>query len=481
MDNEKCPLSVLCTSRRQFLGGTGAGLLGYAISSSTGVLSAAEESQLSTAPRVNTQTRPKIGVIFSHITPDEPTWPYKGYDYEGRKKQLSGMLTEACPDIKFEFHTAMNAEEGQSAIKAMADVDGLVAYPVGIWTGVPAVVARAGKPAILVDDLYAGTGEFIEVRAQALREQLPVVAVASSDFHDVVKAIRTFEAIKRIQGARILDVNEEELKEISPIKTSTGIEVERLTFAELNSYYEKADEGQAAQWAEKWMRGAKKVVEPTREEVIKSGKMHLALVAVMKDRAAEAITIDCLGGFYGGKLPAYPCLSFHTLNNEGHIGACEADLNSTVTMIMMKHLVSRPGMISDPVFDLPKRQIIYAHCVAPNRVYGSQGTANPYILRSHAEDNRGAAVQSLLPLGQVVTTVQTNVMEKAIVVHSGKTVADIDDPKGCRTKLATEVNAQKILDNWRWGWHRVTFYGDWRQDVKNLATLMQFRLYEEDV
>ena len=37
------------------------------------------------------------------------------------------------------------------------------------------------------------------------------------------------------------------------------------------------------------------------------------------------------------------------------------------------------------------------------------------------------------------------------------------------------------LHNWRWGWHRVTFYGDYRKDVKNLATLMGFQVYEEDV
>ena len=481
MEKKDCPLSVLCTSRRNFLGGAGAGLLGYALSSSAHLLSAAQAPPAGAGVPGMKLPKPKIGVIFSHITPEKPSWPYKGYDYEGRKKQLAAQLQEACPNCDLVFDTAMNAEEAQTAVKKMADADGLVSYLVGIWTGAATVIVHSGKPVILVDDLYAGSGEFIGVHAQALREQLPVVAVASSDFRDVVKAIQILEAIKRIQRARILDVNEHEVKLIEPIKTSTGIEVQRLTFAELNSYYDKADEGEAAGWADRWIRGAQKVVEPTRDEIIKSGKMHLAISALMKDRSAEAVTIDCLGGFYSGKLPAYPCLSFHTLNNHGLVGACEADLNSTVTMIMMKHLVSRPGMISDPVFDISKSRIIYAHCVAPNKVYGPDGPTNPYLIRSHAEDNKGAALQSLLPLGQTVTTVQTNIGEKAMVVHSGKTVANIDEPKACRTKLAAEVNAQKILDNWRWGWHRVTFYGDWRKDVKNLATLMQFKLYEEDV
>ena len=71
-------------------------------------------------------------------------------------------------------------------------------------------------------------------------------------------------------------------------------------------------------------------------------------------------------------------------------------------------------------------------------------------------------MQSLLPLGETVTTIQINAKEKALMMHSGKTVANIDDDKACRTKLATEANVEKIR-TYRWGWHRVTFFGNWRK------------------
>jgi len=457
------------------------GLLGYALSSPGELLLAATAQEASAPVPALATPKAKVGLVFSHISPDTPTWPYKGYDYEARKKELEAKLRKACGNTDFAAGTAMNAEQARELLKQMGEVDGFVSYPVGIWTGVLDVVTHSGKPVVLVDDLYAGSGEFIGVYAGAVRENLPVVGVSSSDFQDVAKAVRLFEAVKGIQNARILDVADNEIKEASPIKDATGIDVQQISFADLDTYYQKADEKEAARWADQWIRGARKVVEPTREEMIKSGKMHLAISALMKERTAEAVTIDCLTGFYGGKLNAYPCLSFHQLNNYGLVGACEADLNSTVTMIMIRHLASRPGFISDPVFDLPKNQIIYAHCVAPNKVYGPKGVSNPYILRSHAEDGKGAVVQSLMPVGQVVTTVEANVREKALVVHTGKTVANIDEPKACRTKLATQANVDKILSNWRWGWHRVTFYGDWRKDVKNLATLMRFKVYEEDV
>jgi len=45
--------------------------------------------------------------------------------------------------------------------------------------------------------------------------------------------------------------------------------------------------------------------------------MYLGMKEVLKNYGANAITINCLGGFYGGHIHAYPCLGFHELANEG--------------------------------------------------------------------------------------------------------------------------------------------------------------------
>lgn len=482
MDKRTCPFAGLCTTRRSFLAGTGMGLLGYALASPAEILIGAMSEEPSALTPDLPIPKAKVGLVFSHQPPERPTWPYRGYDYEGRKKQLEAKLREACPHMDFSTATAMDAQQARDFTQHAGDVDGFVAYPVGIWTGAVNVVVHSGKPVVLVDDLYAGSGEFISEYARAVREKLPVVGVASSDFKDVARAVRLFEVMKGIRNAKIVDVAEGDISDQSAqVKEATGIEVLKVSSDEFHLYYQKADEKEATRWAEKWMKGAKKVVEPSRTEIIQSGKMHLAITAAMKDRAAEAVTIDCLTLLYGGKLPAYPCLSFFQLNNDGLIGACEADLNSAATMVMMRHLARRPGFISDPVFDSAKSQIIYAHCVAPSKAFGPKGTSNSYVIRSHSEDRKGAVVQSFLPLGETVTTVEANAAEKALVVHTAKTVANIDEEKACRTKLAATANIEKIMSNWRWGWHRVTFYGEWRKDVKNLATLMGLQFYEEDV
>lgn len=104
-------------------------------------------------------------------------------------------------------------------------------------------------------------------------------------------------------------------------------------------------------------------------------------------------------------------------------------------------------------------------------MFGPRVKTNPYIIRSHAEDAKGALVRSLMPLGETVTTLEIDVIGKRMVIHTGKTVANVDEPKACRTKLAAKTDAQNILNELDMGWHRVTVYGDWRKQAMNLARL----------
>ncbi len=211
--------------------------------------------------------------------------------------------------------------------------------------------------------------------------------------------------------------------------------------------------------------------------------MYLALKSAMEDAQADAVTVDCLGLYYADKLPAYPCLGFFQLNNEGLTGVCEADIDSALTQLLIRYTTGRPAYVSDPVIDTATGQIVYAHCVATNRPFGPDGLSNPYIIRSHAEDGRGASVQSLLPVGHQVTTAKVSIRNKAFAVHSARTVANVEDDKACRTKLAAEADVQKILDNYhseRFGWHRVTCYGDYRRQLIDLATLYGLDILEED-
>jgi len=428
--------------------------------------------------------RARVRLVFCHEPADRPTWPNIGYDYVGRIKELAARLEKACPNIRFLPVTLQKAEDAEKLLLTDKDIDGYLVYLVGIWTGVSRAIAFSGRPTILADDLYAGSGEFLIENAAARRQGLKVVGVASSRFQDVVDALKSFECMKRMRVSRIIDVTDAESLGDTPktIKGVFGTDIRQVTSAEFNSLYDKADRVQASKWADTWIKGAAKVIEPTREEIVKAGAMYLAELDLLNNYKAQAITMSCLGLIYAGKVTAYPCLGFFQLNNDGLVGACEADLPSTVTMLMMNYLTGKPGYISDPVIDTAKNQIIYAHCLAPNKMFGPEGPSNPYHIRSHSENRKGAVVRSLMPLQEMTTTLDWNPARNEIVMHQGVTVENVDEDKACRNKLAAEVKGDinKLLGEWdRFGWHRVTFYGDHKKAVETTATLLGIKVTPE--
>ena len=299
---------------------------------------------------------------------------------------------------------------------------------------------------------------------------------------DAVKVASIGDVLKQLKSSTILAINNQRSKINKSVLESFGVNLVATDYQEIQAAYQKADRDKAAELADRWIAEAEKVVEPKRETIVNSGAMYLAMREVMKRHNAQAITINCLGGFYGGHLTAYPCLAHRRLNDRGLVGACECDVQSTITMLAMGYLTGRPGMISDPVIDTSKNQIIYAHCVGPTKVFGPQGPSNPFHIRSHSEDRKGAAIRAILPLGYLVTTLKFDPARKQVVMHQGKAVENVDEDKACRTKLAAEVKGdiEKLMNHWdQWGWHRVTVYGDVKEPVHELAKALGFQVIEE--
>ena len=256
-----------------------------------------------------------------------------------------------------------------------------------------------------------------------------------------------------------------------------------LGFEELRALYEKADRDQAAEWAGRWTKQAEKVVEPTPEWLQKAGAVYLAMRELMKRHGTDSITANCLGGFASGQLPAYPCLGFMQILDEGGLGVCEAMPDDSVSMLMARILTGRPGYVSDPALDTSKNQIVYSHCMAMTKVFGSERESCRFRIRTlHNRDPRGCCPQSFLPEGFLATTFRTNVGRKQMVIHRVKTVGNLDSEFGCRTQLLGEVcgDIGKLFHQWdRFGWHRVTVYGDVQEPLVEFGRALGLEIIQE--
>jgi L-fucose isomerase-like protein len=462
------------------------------------------------------------------VKQDRPTWPRIGYDMSGEIERVTQHLKRRCPEVEFLPALAHGAEDAKKLLAAgEADrIDGYIVYQMNNWVQVMQTIVASGKPTLVADFIYAGSGGFLVYTATLSREHKNFSAVASSDVEDLAEAARCFVLLKQgssasdfaaaadevrrqrtatwrpsrckedqlevagigkclegMKQARMLIVGQPNQKLGKEIEQYLGIQTEFLDFSELKAAYENTNRDKARELAARWRTTARSVeVEDAEDTLEKSARSYLAQQAVLTSHRAEAIAINCLGGFYGGHLTAYPCLGFVELLDQGLVGACEADMKSTATMIAMKHLVGRPGYISDPVLDTSKRQIIYAHCVASTKMFGPASRANRFEILSHAEDQRGASVRSFLPLGYMTSTMQIHPSRREILFHRAKAVDNVVIDRACRTKLAGEVigDTEKLFTYWdQYGWHRVTFYGDLREPVKELAAALKFQFVEE--
>lgn len=473
-------------------------------------------------------SKPRVRIVYSlhaEVQP-RPDWPNVGFNFKPVMERIQNVLQQGCPEIEFLTGMATGEEEAKAILKAdkKEKIDGYVVYQLNCWNRVVQTIATTKKPVLYADFQFGGSGGFLVYNAAFLREGAPNLGfVASSNMDDLVAAAKCLlPAIKsgnakdfagmvakariantpaignmdctpdsptllsiddwkaKIAESRILAVLDQEARPADPVM---GIAVEYITFKELNDAWEKADKDEAKAVADKWQNGAVKIADVSRETLEMSAAMYLAQKEMLKKYNAKAITINCLGGFYGGHIHAYPCLGFHELCNEGLVGACECDVRSTATMVAFNTLTNgRPGYISDPVMDTAKRQIIYAHCVAPNKAFGPDGSVNEYEILTHSEDRQGASVRSILPTGYMTTTMEVSEPDKEILFHQAKAVANDPDDRACRTKICGEPvgDMEKLFTMWdKWGWHRVTFYGDLKKPVYELADAIGWKVVEE--
>ena len=467
----------------------------------------------------------KIKVIYSLHGPvqNQPDWPNTGFDFRPHMERFTNSLQKNFKDLQFTPLMATGPEETEKILKSdqTDPSDGFIVFQMNCWNQVINKVADTGKPVLYVDFQFGGSGGFLVYNAAFLREKRPNVAfVASSDINDLLAAVKCFpkadnaagfgklvaqsrisrtpvsgknritddhpkflssaDCVSRLKQSKILAVQDQNSRVEAPV---IGIPLEYIPFAEVNEAWSSADKEATKSVAEKWKKEARAIVDIPVATLETSAAMYLGMKAVLKKHEANAITINCLGGFYGGHIHAYPCLGFHELNNEGLVGGCECDVNSAATMLAFSTLTSgRPGYISDPVIDTSKRQIIYAHCVASNKVFGPEGPANQFDIMTHSEDRQGASVRSILPVNFITTSLQINQERKEILFHQAVAVGNNPDDRACRTKLCGEPvgDIEKLFTMWdRWGWHRVTFYGDLKAPVKDFADTIGWRIVEE--
>ncbi len=454
-------------------------------SAAAGTLAAAPAGGLraeSEVPPRNQNTVTKIKKVF--LAKPVPTWPRPDIDLGAEMKMINARLDELKPGWSRPVEMVGGellrvAGDVTRFWQTLGDADAVLAF--NLTSGCGAMldpIIDFGYPTLLFSQPYAGH-DWSGI-GDKQRQGKRVEVISSSSLEDLEPYLRVLDSMRRIRQTRILCLQSNTHKSnfVLGLEKQFGPEIHLLDYSELNALYQKSDTAQAAKLADDFIAAAVGMVEPTREEVIRSMRLYLAIRELLSRYSAEVITVDCLGGFNRGELPAYPCLAWSMLNDMGKVGVCEADLETTLTQTLLTYLTGLPGFVSDPVIDTRTNTVIHAHCVSATRMDGPGQSAAPYIIRSHMEDNKGVSMQVKMRVGQEITLAK--ISRGKMLISTGTILDNPDNPRGCRTKVTTRVaDADRLLHNYTGGLHRVLVYGQHVRDVKRMGRLMGFEVADE--
>jgi hypothetical protein len=414
-------------------------------------------------------------------------------DVAGIETQLAELERRYPGQIRFTGgEIIMNAQDMDAWLAKPDESDAVLVFPMVTITyqQLKRLVAT-DKPVLMFSVPYAGHDW--THGAAFMQKGARLQLIASSDLTALDPYVALVKTIHHLKHSKVLLVSPQQTRpKIEGYVQQFGTSFAFPSYIDLKSAYDAIDVRRAEQLADEFIRAAVRVVEPKREEIIGSLRLHLAIREVMKQEKANAIAIDCLGGFGRKELPAYPCIAFSKLNDEGMYGVCENDLESTMTQLLVTSFSGRPGFVSDPVFDTSRNEVIHAHCVSATKLKGINGEAYPYLVRSHLEDHKGVSMQVMAPAGEPVTIAKF-ADARRMMISTGEALGNVDNERGCRTKIRTRVkDGEKLLANWgaaltpgagmpgtRDLLHRVVFYGEYTREVAKLGRLLGFQVIDE--
>ncbi len=92
------------------------------------------------------------------------------------------------------------------------------------------------------------------------------------------------------------------------LKSGSGRNYKAIGRERVLKLYESIPDAEAVAEAQRWIAGAEKVVEPSRDQIIRSCKLALALQRLLDEEEATVLMVDCYGTMWR-QLPAYPCIN----------------------------------------------------------------------------------------------------------------------------------------------------------------------------
>jgi len=404
-------------------------------------------------------------------------WPGDRYEIDGHIQEYTEKLLKIGKKLgvniecKAPFYDLGDIEKLEAEEREHPS-DGIFILVLGMQTwGLAERIASIGRPTVIFTPLFCFSDHIRE-----LSRKEGVYLISTLDFDTVEYGIRMVKVIKQLQSSRIIvlrgDEPEPKDTEIQPF----GIKIRTIARQKfVNELNDIGETEEVLAIASEYIQKAERVVEPTREDVINAVKTYFASKNILKDFDGDAISLDCLGLLGGKLIHTTPCLGFSRLNDEGIPAGCEADIDSILTMVLVRHLLSKPSFMTDPTVDTGKNRWIGSHCTSATKLSGIGGQSEPFFLRGYAHLELGVSPQVIWRKGQGVTLIKFRQKENVMKIGEGKVTGNIDfaSPANmCITSVEVEVDDVKDMRDVEGAVHVMLMYGNHQKELSAFCQLM---------
>jgi L-fucose isomerase-like protein len=202
-------------------------------------------------------------------------------------------------------------------------------------------------------------------------------------------------------------------------------------------------------------------IEVAEDDIINSVKIYLAMKELISKYELSAITIKCFD-----LLPynCTACVGMSFCNNEGLIAGCEADLQATLTMMVISFITDQPCWMANPCrVNKNENTITLAHCtIATNMIADS----SKICLLPHMESGKGVSIRGPLKASEITLVRLGGNLDKMLIAPGKIVRSDMKEPNLCRTQVEVELKGR--VDDWltnALGNHQILVYGNLTQSL----------------
>jgi hypothetical protein len=259
--------------------------------------------------------------------------------------------------------------------------------------------------------------------------------------------------------SRLLRISGQQQETTQALEPALNVDLVTVPAAEFNALFDSIETDDAlVRDAVEFKHRAARAWDVADEHFVDAMRAHRAVAAIMQRHAADAITIECL--FLKHRKP---CVSFAINNGQLVPCGCENHLDGTLTLMLGRWLLERPGFLHNPEFDTSENRYLGAHCTCAWQLHGPHGAAQAYFVRPffHQLPPTPALDVQWTPDEPVMLAKYLS-GQTTLSCWTGKVLYSPTSPPvgGCATRVLVSFDDVKDVCDVYQGPHPVLFCGD---------------------